>query len=123
VPTIDQIALALSDPIRVRILDMLAAGRDEACCSPSNPEIPTGICACDLLPELDIAPTRLSYHMKELRQAGLVQEQKRGRWVYFSLNREALAGFVREVEARFLQARPASSCCSPIVPDDQIEVR
>lgn len=120
--TLDQVSLALSDPIRLRILDLLAAGRDEACCSPDNPETPTALCACDILPVLDLAPSRLSYHMKELREAGLVTEQKRGRWIYYTLKREALEEYLRAVEARFLKVQPRS-CCSPVIPLEQIEVR
>lgn len=120
-PTVDQIALALSDPIRLRILDIIAAGRDEDCCSPIRPDTPDGICACDLQPELEIAPTRLAYHIKALREAGLIREQKSGRWVYFSLNREAMAAFVRLVDSRFLQVLPNQACCSPLIKLDSLE--
>lgn len=111
--SLERVALALSDPIRLRILDLLAAGRDEACCSPENPEAPVGLCSCDLLPILELAPSRLSYHMKELREAGLITEQKRGRWVYFSLNREALSAFSQAVQDRFVAKREflPSACC------------
>lgn len=120
----DQIALALSDPIRLRILDLMAGGRNDACCSPDNPETPTALCACDILPVLDLSPSKLSYHMKELREAGLVQEQKRGRWIYYSLNRGALAEYLQAVENRFLKVQP-SSCCGPgnIIPLETIETR
>jgi ArsR family transcriptional regulator len=117
---IDQIALALSDPTRLHILDLLAIGRTQVCCSPNNPETPEAICACDILSSLDIAPSRLSYHIKELREAGLVTEQKRGRWIYYALNREALAEFLRAVENRYLQA-PSTSCCTPAVPLQPVE--
>jgi len=99
-----QVALALSDPIRLQILELLVAGRESACCSPENPEAPNGVCACDLLLQLDLTPSRLSYHMKELREAVLIQEQKRGRWNYYTLNRETLAAFLQAVQARFLAA-------------------
>lgn len=111
--TFDRIALALSDPIRLSVLDMLVAGRDAACCSPANPDEPEGICSCDLLPKLDLAPTKLSYHMKELREAGLVSEQKRGRWVYYTLNRDVLVEFQREIESRFVSRPVADPCCVP----------
>ncbi len=100
-----QVALALSDPIRLQILDLLVAGRESACCSPENPDAPNGVCACDLLLQLDLASSRLSYHMKELREAGLTQEQKRGRWIYYTLNQETLAAFLQTIQARYL--RPA----------------
>lgn len=117
--TMDRVALALSDPIRLQILDLLVAGRAFECCSPDNPESPTGICACDILPKLEIAPSRLSYHMRELREAGLVEEQKRGRWIYYSINQEALDRFLKEVATRYLQVRPVS-CCGPDRPAVQL---
>jgi ArsR family transcriptional regulator len=113
--SLDKVALALSDPIRLQILDLLVAGRDESCCSPENPEAPVALCSCDLLDVLGLAPSRLSYHMKELREAGLVTEQKRGRWIYFSLNRAALAAFRQALYERFIEVkeRPTISCCAP----------
>ena len=99
-----QIALALSDAIRLQILELLVEGRGSVCCSPENPEAPNGVCACDLLLKLDLASSRLSYHMKELREAGLTQEQKRGRWIYYTLNQETLTAFLHAVQARYLKA-------------------
>ena len=101
---LDTIALALSDPIRLQILDVLAGGREQACCSPENPDAPNGVCACDLLVHLDLAPSRLSYHMHVLREAGLTQEQKRGRWIYYTLNQEALAAFIHQLQGRYVFA-------------------
>lgn len=109
--SLDKIALALSDPIRLAVLDLLAAGRTDVCCSPNNPEQPAAICSCDLLPQLALAPSKLSYHMKELREAGLVTEEKRGRWVYFSLNRASLRAFQRAIAERFLSPQPTQGCC------------
>lgn len=111
---LDRIALALSDPIRLQVLDLLAAGRDQVCCSPNNPEAPTAVCACDIEPNLVVAPSRLSYHMKVLREAGLITEQKKGRWVYYSLNREALLDFMQVLTQRYVDPQPAA-CCSPLI--------
>ena len=108
----DRVALALSDPIRLRILDLLAAGRDKACCSPDNPEVPASICACDLLLSLgDVTPSGLSYHMKELREAGLVREQKRSRWVYYSLNKQVLSDFLSALERRYIVHQLCGPAC------------
>lgn len=98
---IDKVALALSDPIRLQIMDILARGRTDCCSSPGNPQSPAGLCSCDLLPALDVAPSRLSYHVNQLKEANLILEQKQGRWVYFSLNQQALAEFHRDLQARF----------------------
>jgi len=61
---------ALSDPIRLRILDELGG------CT---------TCVCDLQQAIDIAPNLLSYHLRVLRQAGLVLATRRGRWVDYEL--------------------------------------
>jgi ArsR family transcriptional regulator, arsenate/arsenite/antimonite-responsive transcriptional repressor len=104
---IDAIAQALSDPRRAQILDLLAQERCGECCSPENPDAPTALCACDLAPSLgDIAPSKLAYHLKQLRQAGLIDEQQRGKWVYYTLRRAALEGYARAVSERWGQPRP-----------------
>lgn len=98
-------ALALSDPLRLQILDLLAAGRAQACCSPWNPEVPGGVCACDILPVLgDMGQSRLAYHMKVLREAGLVTDQKHGRWIYYTLSEDGFRAFVDELQRRYLTA-------------------
>ena len=65
---------ALSDPIRLSILDQL--GSQERC-------------VCDLQGMLDIAPNLLSYHLRMLREAGLVESTRRGRWVDYRLSADA----------------------------------
>ncbi|MHB0886862.1 MAG: ArsR/SmtB family transcription factor [Bacillota bacterium] len=104
--SVEQVSLALSDPIRLKVLDLLAAGRDQACCSPDNPAVPAGVCACDVLGHLDMSPSKLSYHLKELSDAGLISEAKRGRWIYYTINREALSEFLSVVRERFVEERP-----------------
>lgn len=61
---------ALSDPIRLGILDRLAGGRR---------------CVCDLQKAIAIAPNLLSYHLRVLRETGLVISVRRGRWVDYEL--------------------------------------
>lgn len=67
---------ALSDETRLGILDMLRDGER---------------CVCDLQGELDAAQSRLSFHLKVLRTAGLVTDRKQGRWSYYTIVPEALA--------------------------------
>ena len=101
--SVDKVALALSDPLRLHILDLLAAGRDDPCCSPDIPELPTAMCATDLQHKLgEIGGSKLAYHLKELREAGLVQEHKQGKWVYYLLNEEVLQRFLAQLQQRFL---------------------
>ena len=67
---------ALSDETRLSILEMLRDGEQ---------------CVCDLQGELDAAQSRLSFHLKVLREAGLVTDRKEGRWSYYAIVPEALA--------------------------------
>jgi ArsR family transcriptional regulator len=67
---------ALSDETRLGILEMLRGGER---------------CVCDLQADLDAAQSRLSFHLKVLREAGLVTDRKEGRWSYYSVVPEALA--------------------------------
>lgn len=67
---------ALSDPLRVQVLDLL---RDRE------------LCVCDLCETLEVSQSKLSFHLKTLKEAQLVQARQEGRWVYYSLN---LAQFV-----------------------------
>ena len=96
------VAAALGDPIRLEIMDLLAKGRADAPCSPTNPAEPSAVCACDLAPALGgMAPSKLAYHMKRLRAAGLVTEQRRGKWVYYAIDAAAVAAFARSLTARW----------------------
>lgn len=112
---LDRLAHVLGDPMRLRILDLLARGRRaEPCCSPRNPEKPRAVCACDLRPALDgIAPSKLAYHLKELRESGLVTEERRGKWVYYTLNGSTLEAFAARLVRRYVGAPAGPSACSP----------
>lgn len=66
---------ALSDETRLAILDMLRDGER---------------CVCELQDALDAAQSRLSFHLKVLREAGLVTDRKEGRWSYYTISSEAL---------------------------------
>ena len=61
---------ALSDETRLAVLEMLRGGER---------------CVCELQDELDAAQSRLSFHLKVLREAGLVRDRKERRWSYYSL--------------------------------------
>ncbi len=92
---------ALSDDTRLSILDMLRDGER---------------CVCDLQAELDAAQSRLSFHLKVLREAGLVTDRKDGRWSYYSIVPDALAevhdlAVAMQPTARALRVLRAGSCC------------
>lgn len=82
---------ALSDETRLGILAMLGDGER---------------CVCDLQADLDAAQSRLSFHLRVLKEAGLVTDRKEGRWSYYALVPEALAE-VHDVVAGFRPGRPA----------------
>ena len=90
---------ALSDPIRVRMLGMMAGGR--GCCSLPDCGVPAedqdaGICVCEFEAYFRMGQSKVSYHMKKLKGAGLVREERRGRWSFYSLDREATHGLLAE---------------------------
>lgn len=70
VETRAEILAALADPIRLRIVDLLVSERS---------------CVCDLRDAVGIAPNLLSYHLRVLRNAGLIEGSRRGRWIDYHL--------------------------------------
>jgi ArsR family transcriptional regulator len=90
---------ALSDQTRLAIIDCLRS-RER--------------CVCELTDHLDAAQSRLSFHLRVLKEAGLVTDRREGRWMYYTLNTDALAGMAELVEG--LAAAPTaaerrSGCC------------
>lgn len=66
---------ALSDETRLKIIDMLSCGE---------------LCACDILRHLNIAQPTLSYHMKMLSECGIVNADRRGAWMHYTLNAQTV---------------------------------
>ena len=67
---------ALADPIRMEVVQTLAGGER---------------CVCELTEALGVAQSRLSFHLKVMRQAGLITAREEGRWVYYKLAPQAFA--------------------------------
>jgi ArsR family transcriptional regulator len=67
---------ALADPTRLRIVDLLRGGER---------------CVCELTEALDAGQSLLSFHLKTMKDAGLVSDRRDGRWAYYSLNADAFA--------------------------------
>ncbi|MCL2734635.1 MAG: metalloregulator ArsR/SmtB family transcription factor [Actinomycetia bacterium] len=65
---------AVADPMRLRLLSLIA-------CHPGGEA-----CVCDLLAEFDVTAPSVSYHLKILREAGLISSERRGTWVYYRVN-------------------------------------
>lgn len=80
---------ALSDPTRVKILSLLKA-RGRSCCDLIARHEP-GLCACDIEKAVRLSQAAVSHHMGLLRRAGLVETEKRGRWMYYRRNEAAIA--------------------------------
>ena len=70
---------ALADPVRLRLLSLVAAHADGESC------------VCDLQGAFELSQPTISHHLKVLHEAGLLDRTKRGTWVYYSVRGEALA--------------------------------
>ena len=109
---------ALSDPIRVRMLTMMAEGR--SCCDLPDLGVPVeeedmGICVCEFEDYFDMGQSKVSYHMKKLKEAGLVREERRGKWSFYSLDRDAAGKLLGEAADHLLSGSKKRSggggCC------------
>lgn len=86
---------ALSDGHRLRAVRFIAGG------APPDADCREAVCACHVQAHLDLSQPATSYHLKVLRQAGLVEAEKRGRWVHYRISDpgiEALRRFLAEIE-------------------------
>jgi ArsR family transcriptional regulator len=90
---------ALSDETRLRIIERLVEGEQ---------------CVCDLTDMLDTGQSRLSFHLKTLKDAGVLTDRRQGRWVYYSLNPhvlEEVERFLSSLKAHSQRLRKAANCC------------
>jgi ArsR family transcriptional regulator, arsenate/arsenite/antimonite-responsive transcriptional repressor len=81
---------ALGDETRLRLIERLRAGEQ---------------CVCDLTDELETGQSRLSFHLKTLKDAGIVTDRRQGRWVYYALR----PGVFEELESIVSDLKPARS--------------
>jgi ArsR family transcriptional regulator len=94
---------AVAEETRLRVVQLLADGER---------------CVCELQADLDAAQSRLSFHLKKLKEAGVVSDRRDGRWVYYSLVPDALEemrsflGEVKPREAWLPAVRSGESCCA-----------
>ncbi len=104
VQRLTQVAKALSDPIRLGMLEVMAQGR--ACCGLPEPsergvpgaDEPAGICVCDFQEHFSLGQSKVSYHLRILREAGLVREEARGKWSFYAIDGEAAAEAIEAFE-------------------------
>src|SRR5213596_3218240 len=92
-PTASRLFHALSDETRLEIVRLLAGGER---------------CVCELTDALDAQQSRLSFHLRTLKDAGLVTDRRAGRWVYYTLVPEAL----EELSETALALRPSPEAWS-----------
>lgn len=81
---------ALSDETRLQLLELLADGEQ---------------CVCDLTDALKTGQSRLSFHLKTLKDAGLLIDRRDGRWVYYALAPDAIEELDRLVKRLRVTAR------------------
>lgn len=90
---------ALSDPIRVRMVGIMAECRgynELPNCGVPAEAVDAGICVCEFEEYFGMGQSKVSYHLRKLKDAGLIREEKRGRWSFYSLNRGAVHGLLEE---------------------------
>ena len=90
---------ALSDETRLTVLDRLCKGER---------------CVCDLMDLLGARQSRLSFHMKVLKDAGLVLDRREGRWIHYALNPDGLQAAGRAIASLRPSkgAAEAAACCA-----------
>ncbi|HEY8584982.1 MAG TPA: metalloregulator ArsR/SmtB family transcription factor [Capillimicrobium sp.] len=90
-----EVAKALGDPVRLQLVDVLRQHAGE-------------VCVCELVPLFDISQPTLSHHLRKLRDAGIVDCERRGLWAYYYVVPGALDGL-----AGWLGGSPTPSAPTP----------
>ena len=88
---------ALADPLRLQIIELLRSQE---------------LCVCELCEQLDVNQSKLSFHLKNLKEADLLNSRQQGRWIYYSLNLSqfvVLEQYLAEYK-RFGVISPARHC-------------
>lgn len=87
---------AISEPKRLRIIDMLSCGE---------------LCACEILEEFHVTQPTLSHDMKLLVDAGLINDRREGKNIYYSLNHTIIQSF-QETLGKVFRSKPDCICHS-----------
>ena len=88
---------ALADPVRLEVVQALGGGER---------------CVCDLTQGLGLAQSRLSFHLKVMREAGLIEAREEGRWVYYRLRAGALEQLQAWLGELAAGCQAPARCCS-----------
>ncbi|NET02786.1 MAG: winged helix-turn-helix transcriptional regulator [Sphaerospermopsis sp. SIO1G2] len=89
---------ALSDPIRMNVIELLRHRE---------------LCVCDLCDTLKISQSKLSFHLKNLKEANLVNTRQEGKWIYYSLNLhqfQVLEQYLADIHHNSVLSPPRSCC-------------
>lgn len=108
-----RVAHALSDPTRLGIFRMLLQGREGACCSPQDACCPEGVCVCDLEQRLGMIQSKISYHLRELKESGLISETRSGKWNYYSVVDDRIIAFAGAMSRLVRVATPVTPITAP----------
>jgi Predicted transcriptional regulators len=84
---------ALSDPLRLQVINLL---------------LKKELCVCELCEQLDVNQSKLSFHLKILKEAGLLGSRQEGRWIYYYLNRSQF-GVLKAYLADYHHSSPIST--------------
>ncbi|NJL51564.1 MAG: winged helix-turn-helix transcriptional regulator [Hydrococcus sp. SU_1_0] len=88
---------ALADPLRVQVIELLRSQE---------------LCVCELCDQLSVNQSKLSFHLKNLKDSNLIRSRQEGRWIYYSLNLAQFAileQYLAEYR-RFSDILPARNC-------------
>jgi ArsR family transcriptional regulator len=86
---------ALADPVRLRLMSIVMSHEDGEAC------------VCDLNDAFELSQPTISHHLKVLHEAGLLDRDKRGVWVYYTARADALASIANLLNPGKIKARPA----------------
>ena len=86
---------SLSDPIRVNILELMMGGE---------------ICVCDIVKVTGLSQSKISYHIKILKDSGLISDRQEGRWVYYKLDLEVLSD-IKNWMGNLIQSSSSKRSC------------
>ena len=91
-----EVLKALAEPLRLQIIESLSTGEK---------------CVCDLIEEIGMAQSKISFHLKVLKEAGLITDRQSGRWVYYKLEVRALMDLQCWLNQLTKECQRTSSSC------------
>ena len=87
--------VSFSDPFRLEIIDLMMEGE---------------VCVCDIMKLTKLSQSRISYHIKILKEAGLISDRQEGRWVYYKLDLEVLSD-IKNWMGNLIQSSSSKRSC------------